>query len=874
MFFNHNSIPKPTTADQKAAWNRIPLRFSRTHERIKNLPKPALTQWMETVTNKCDLLINPIVAGIINVNREKEVSAFSMITNRIAPTDRTSVAMQYSDSLEHKVPIAFIREDLTQHVLSVMHENQAKELGFMYENHDLRTPFPFTNPNPGTPPAPPNGPPAGTAPTAAPGTETAPTVTPGTVTATPNANPAAGNGPIQNPAGFLFANLSPEFMDPNSTSKPVLVLVPAAIPYEFGDTPPAGNLSSEEVQTALQEISPTALAIGNAWLYLFEHHNGKSLHRQHGFDWIHVSEDFNKLCHNKLKERIGTKGEMILPNNADYEIVTKNVDLAVKNCIQEHLKLHPEDTTHIFPVNPSHGSANGNSNANMMDLGRESPINIQLASIMERCLSTVDANNTKKKGNANLFIEFFYILMTAYTVKNNDTGAYELRVDHTLNPNFTAIWEEKRATQHALNFNAQRKNHGRVLHDTGLYWYKLVDPPLANRAFLVQVRHAAWDNEKFSSSTNKSYLCFWNQVPMDKNSSTYQNTYDNINTTHMEEELDIADAQKSLSETKVYTNFNIRSWLELQQTIANLNQLILFMVADKEGKSIDTQKPYICRRLELILREMDHMDVKDWAKEALPQYPHIIFTIALKLQNLLAIWCNLASDTILNQRAAEGIPPAWSCRQRQAFDLNFENLHRAFTVVKSDNTIDGFGTAPPLCYAKLCPAPSSNEKKRYADDANLKQDNGHARNPHKKQNQDDLRSQKGMWQLAKGHTSVNTRDNKPPKVKFQGEIRCLCIFFCTRMKQCTLKNCKFHHIPSVQQLSDTDQAELVTWVASTPALEWTPGMAPPTRSNGNTTTQNNASNGENPITPTSEPKTKKPNGSKKPEKAEESKLDR
>jgi hypothetical protein len=104
----------------------------------------------------------------------------------------------------------------------------------------------------------------------------------------------------------------------------------------------------------------------------------------------------------------------------------------------------------------------------------------------------------------------------------------------------------------------------------------IVDMLHGNKAYLSHLKNVRFVVEAFTSRTNSEHINIGAFAPQDETHSSVVNMKDNIETTHMETELGIADDAKTKVNTRCHYNLKIMTWAQLKCTIANLNCFVLF----------------------------------------------------------------------------------------------------------------------------------------------------------------------------------------------------------------------------------------------------------------------------------------------------------
>jgi hypothetical protein len=89
--------------------------------------------------------------------------------------------------------------------------------------------------------------------------------------------------------------------------------------------------------------------------------------------------------------------------------------------------------------------------------------------------------------------------------------------------------------------------------------------------------------------------------------------------------------------------------------IANILAFIHFIShGEKTFLNDKEEQPIICEMLESLLKQMNTMRVFNWAESTMKQAPHMSYTFLLRVHNMFATFCNLASDPSAQAKAIKG----------------------------------------------------------------------------------------------------------------------------------------------------------------------------------------------------------------------------
>jgi hypothetical protein len=266
----------------------------------------------------------------------------------------------------------------------------------------------------------------------------------------------------------------------------------------------------------------------------------------------------------------------------------------------------------------------------------------------------------------------------------------------------------------------QVKSFVQCIQQDQLFWNMIIDMPHGNKAYLTRLRNVEFVVEAFTSRTNAEHINIGTFTPQDETHFSVVNMKDNIENTHMESELGIADDAKTKVDTRCHYNLKIVTWEQLKCTITNLNCFVLFVANHGNAakkRSLDPlggtpaakTKPYLSCHLETLLTILSAPGMNKWQEEVSKQYKHLYFTILMRVQNALATWVAVCHDHENNENAATKVAPARASVFVKEFDASMSMLMSDLQMAKHSQTAGNFAMAP-LTYIKFCPTPVKIEK--------------------------------------------------------------------------------------------------------------------------------------------------------------------
>lgn len=417
------------------------------------------------------------------------------------------------------------------------------------------------------------------------------------------------------------------------------------------------------------------------------------------------------------------------------------------------------------------------------------------------------------------------------------------------------------------------------------FWNMIIDMPHGNKAYLTRLKNVEFVVEAFTSRTNAEHINIGTFAPQDSTHSSVVNMKDNIEKTHLETELGIADDAKTKVDTRCHYNLKIMTWEQLKCTIANLNCFVLFIAnhgnaAKKRsltGTPAAKTKPYLSCQLEMLMTILSAPGMNHWQEEVSKQYRHLYFTILMRVQNALATWVAVCHDHENNENAGTNVAPGRMSIFVEEFDAAMSMLMSDLQMAKHSQTAGNFAMAP-LTFTKFCPAPikiektfekqspsyqapgsrsnnSSGDKRGRVtfNDDSARRDSPSSFKKAKSDEQVEFSKSKGMFKLVPGKT-VNARLHKPPLIEFEGKRAPLCLKHCSAGMACQFKNCKFHHLSlaAAQNLKSSDKSALDEYARSEPAITWFGESSPFSAASGTADTNNSATGSVSETQPAAE----------------------
>jgi hypothetical protein len=477
------------------------------------------------------LIHSPMAAGIIGMSGKSCFETFTLIQQALDPEDEEQALIaNWGEDITKVALAALSEEEVIGNVLGIVSLKEAQQLKLIFDPQDTRRSFWVTR-----------------------NTE--------------------WKVPIL-PEDFVALNPNEDYAAPsNEKDIPVLAVIPKTMVIEFGSEIIAGKTKFEDVIAILQTSHENAAVIRQAWFFLQENYNCKSIHMDPQFDWSLMDKSFAKTAKDLVQEIIWIKHTMLRSDSKDYAVIEKEASLAIQDAIKIFLDDNPEEAQALTANRSEVTSCILLPSAITPGASVTTPNTKELWESMVRAMKSVSKED---KDEGVIETAFFRLLSMSQTIENkspNDGQTTDFEVNDVNRLLKAAVLGK---LKNINTWNIQQDHFCIAMADKESMPYQNMKPLLNNAAFLVKLKGYDFVCGSLKLTTSSDSISLDSFAPMDEESSTFKDMKHNNDETNMEHQLGHKGEQCTKASMKVWCDWRLTSWYRMLQLLQNINMDILF----------------------------------------------------------------------------------------------------------------------------------------------------------------------------------------------------------------------------------------------------------------------------------------------------------
>jgi hypothetical protein len=760
------------------------------------------TKWFKTTpASKHDVIVSGAAAGILTLREPDKIKALAMLTpSQAFPTKYLG---QGSHDLNQTVGIYVERNDLTRNIISIMAKATAIEFGFEFFDEDL--------------------------------------------------NAGLHNLADLTAPDLTFAEMPDGLDSTDDATTPVLVLLPTACPIGYGRTAPSGKLSDDETKVALQGCHDGVFAWSNSLDYLCTKHQGQSLHMK--------IADPDQFIDTYIINEKRANWKQNLTSNIWTVTSTMDIDDEEYITLKEDIQRHAFDQLERYiSTNDAARTAFERSTAGTHGSTSTTDMSTAIASAFS-AVGSAAGSTTAPDPSTKKFNLAALKLLTIYKDANDNWA-----IPTKLHTRFESL------AKHGVKLGVPMHMHkGMLIFMNNLqennrdYGTTTATVQKYNRPFWTHLACTAWQTTPIRHGADLTDGTTWspfNLAPQDPSNVAHRLDAWQIVQEDQEEKAGWSKTDRTKSSTAMTHNFDVNTYQDLIEMIANTSTFLQYITSDDEGKTTQAETPWFSQQTENLLKVICHHEGKTWRTLLDQNYPWAWFRMGVRFVNIFSMLADLAMYPTANFKAQTDIPPINEAKLTR-IEHTFLTLANDISTALDNGDCGTFATeTPPPIWKEVCTERYSlYQRQRQLEFAFQNNGNGNGNNnnangngnpngnghpnggnpngkkPNGRDRQPDPKRQprgggtKGIFTKPVNDKGYGLDDNTPiPKFTFRGEERELCIRFATRDSQgCPFggKCSKFHLTEKIwSEQPEAKKQEVSNLVAKTKNLIFADGFEP------------------------------------------------